>query len=45
MAFLSVSRLRSAPADLGFALLATLLFGAGLGYAADLSPLVVCQST
>jgi len=42
MAFLSVSRLRPAPADLGFALLATLLFGAGLGYAADLSPLVVC---
>jgi len=42
MAFLSVSRLRPAPADLGFALLATLLFGAGLGYAADLSPFVVC---
>src|SRR5256884_335349 len=30
------------PADLAFALLATLLFGAGLAYAADLSPLVVC---
>ena len=42
MAFLSVSRLRPAPADLAFALLATLLFGAGLAYAADLSPLVVC---
>src|SRR5437016_6917428 len=42
MAFLSVSRLRPAPADLGFALLATLLVGAGLGYAADLSPFVVC---
>jgi len=42
MAFLSVSRLRPAPADLGFALLATLLFGAGLGYAADFSPFVVC---
>jgi hypothetical protein len=42
MAFLSVSRLRPASADLGFALLATLLFGAGLGYAADLSPFVVC---
>jgi len=41
MAFLSVSRLRPA-ADLGFALVATLLFGAGLGYAADLSPLIVC---
>ena len=44
MAFLSVSRLRpgGGSADLGFALLATLLFGAGLAYAADLSPLVVC---
>ncbi|PYO27354.1 MAG: hypothetical protein DMD73_09645, partial [Gemmatimonadetes bacterium] len=31
-----------APAGLGFALLATLAFGAGLGYAADLSPFVVC---
>src|SRR5438477_499312 len=41
MAFLSVSRLRPAADDLAFALLATLLFGAGLGYAADLSPLVV----
>src|SRR5438477_3283251 len=41
MAFLSVSRLLPA-ADLGFALVATLLFGAGLGYAADLSPLIVC---
>ena len=42
MAFLSISRLRPAPAGLGFALLATLAFGAGLGYAADLSPFVVC---
>jgi hypothetical protein len=42
MAFLSVSRLRPGAADLGFALVATLLFGAGLGYAADLSPLIVC---
>src|SRR5439155_1143662 len=42
MAFLSVSRLRPAADDLAFALLATLLFGGGLGYAADLSPLVVC---
>ena len=42
MAFLSVSRPRPAPADVGFALLAALLFGAGLAYAADLSPLVVC---
>src|SRR2546429_546137 len=42
MAFLSVSRLRPAGDDLGFALFATLVFGAGLGYAADLSPLVVC---
>src|SRR5207253_2865997 len=42
MAFLSISRLRPAPAGLGFALLATLAFGAGLGYAADLPPFVVC---
>src|SRR2546429_4185306 len=42
MAFLSVSRLRPAPADLAFALLPTPLFGAGLGYRAGLSPLVVC---
>src|SRR2546430_215116 len=42
MAFLSVSRLRPAPAGLGFAPLATLRFGTGLGHAADLSPLVVC---
>jgi hypothetical protein len=42
MAFLSVSRLRPGAADVGFALVATLLFGAGLGYAADLSPLIVC---
>jgi len=40
--FLSLTRLRPAPEDLGFALLGTLLFGAGIGYAADLSPFVVC---
>lgn len=44
MAFLSVSRLQPGGTadDVRFALLATLVFGAGLGYAADLSPLVVC---
>src|SRR5207237_6005267 len=39
MAFLSVSRLRPAPADLAFALLAALLVGAGLACAAGVSPL------
>ena len=42
MVFLSLTRLRPARADVGFALLATLLFGAGVGYAAELSPLLVC---
>jgi len=42
MVFLSLTRLRPARADLDLALLATLLFGAGIGYAADLSPFVVC---
>ncbi len=40
--FLSLTRLRPARADLGLALLATMLFGAGIGYAAELSPFVVC---
>lgn len=40
--FLSLTQLRPAPADLGFALLGTLLFGAGIGYAANVSPFVVC---
>ena len=42
LVFLSLTRLRPAPDGLGFALLATLLFGAGIGYATDLSPFVVC---
>src|SRR5438128_2519106 len=42
MVFLSLTRLRPARADVGFALLATLLFGAGVGYAAELSPFLVC---
>lgn len=42
LVFLSLTRLRPARDDLGMALLATLLFGAGVGYAADLSPFVVC---
>ncbi len=42
MVFLSLTRWRSAQADIGFALLATLLFGAGVGNAAELSPFLVC---
>ena len=42
MVYVSLARLRPAHEDLGLALLATLLFGAGIGYAADLSPFVVC---
>ncbi len=42
MVFLSLTRLRPEPADVGIALLATLLFGAGVGYAAELSPFLVC---
>ena len=41
LVFLSLTR-EPAPADTGFALLATLLFGAGIGYAARLSPFLVC---
>src|SRR6266704_348762 len=40
--FLALTRQRSERADVGFVLLATLLFGAGIGYAADLSPFLVC---
>jgi hypothetical protein len=40
--FLGVSRFARERSDLGFALVAVLMFGAGLGYAADLSPFVVC---
>src|SRR5439155_9370767 len=42
MVFLSLTRLRSERADVSVALLATLLFGAGVGYAAELSPFLVC---
>src|SRR2546422_1011731 len=41
-AFLALTRQRSERADVGFVLLATLLFGAGVGYAVDLSPFLVC---
>jgi len=40
--FLSLTRRRPERAELGFVLLATLLFGAGVGYAAELSPFLVC---
>ena len=40
--FLGLARLAREPRDLGIVLSATLLFGAGLGYAADLSPFLVC---
>jgi len=42
LVFRSLTRLRPDRAELGFILLATLLFGAGIGYAADLSPFLVC---
>lgn len=42
LVFLALARLGPARDDPGFALLATLLFGTGIGYAADLSPFVVC---
>lgn len=42
MLFLSFARLRPDPEHVGVALLGAMLFGAGIGYAADLSPLVVC---
>jgi hypothetical protein len=42
MVYVSLARLRPGRADLNFALFATLLFGAGVGWAADLSPFVVC---
>ncbi len=42
MVFLSLSRLRPEPGDLALSLFGVLLFGSGVGYAADLSPFVVC---
>src|SRR5438309_9621145 len=42
MLFLSLTRLRPDPEHVGVALLGAMLFGAGIGYAVDLSPLVVC---
>jgi len=42
MVFLSLTRLRPERADVGVVLLGTLLFGAGVGYAAELSPFLVC---
>ena len=40
--FLGLSRLAPERAELGLALIGVLLLGAGLGYAADASPFVVC---
>ncbi len=40
--FLALTQQRSERADVGFMLLATLLLGAGVGYAVDLSPFLVC---
>jgi hypothetical protein len=42
VAFLALMRVWPAGADIGFAVLATLAFGAGVGYATGLSPFVVC---
>ena len=42
MVFLSLTQRRPEQTDVGFPLLATLLFGAGLGDAAELSPFLVC---
>ncbi len=40
--FVWLSRLRAQPQELGLDLVGVMLFGAGVGYAADLSPFVVC---
>jgi hypothetical protein len=40
--FLWLSRLHADPRELGLDLLGVMLLGAGVGYAADLSPFVVC---
>lgn len=42
LVFQSLTRLRPGRAELGFALFGALVFGAGIGYAADLSPFLVC---
>src|SRR5258705_2085567 len=42
LVFVGLTRLRPDRVDMGFVLLATLLFGAGVGYAAELSPFLVC---
>jgi hypothetical protein len=42
MVFMSLTRLRPAAADVGFALLGTVVFGAGAALAAGSSPLLVC---
>lgn len=42
MLFLSLARLRRSADGLTLSLLGAMLFGAGVGYAADLSPFVVC---
>ncbi len=42
LVFLALTRLPPDRVDVGFVLLATLLFGAGVGYAAELSPFLVC---
>jgi hypothetical protein len=42
MLFLWLGRLRPDPTELGLDLLGVMLFGAGVGYAAGLSPFVVC---
>jgi hypothetical protein len=42
LVFLGLTRRDGPREDLGLVLLGTLLFGAGIGYATDLSPFVVC---
>ena len=42
LVFLALTRLQPPRAAVGFTLLATLLFGTGVGYAAELSPFLVC---
>jgi hypothetical protein len=42
LVFLALARGGPRPPDLGFLLLGVLVLGAGIGYAADLSPFIVC---